>query len=84
MSEPSETRVTDPERLLREEWWANHGCSPAGLYGDDGELQCNATTVHRPLDFRRDPLTDLYAVVQQLRLARAAAAWTRACETPTR
>jgi hypothetical protein len=38
--------------------WTSHGC--IGLYGDDGEMQCNNITVHgRPLDYLREPLSDL-------------------------
>ena len=47
------------EWKLRQWLWANHGCSPAVLYGDDGEMQCNATLIHTPLDFRRDDLEEL-------------------------
>ena len=42
--------------------WLNHGCRAELLYGDDGEMQCNAAARHpggRPLDFRRDDLISL-------------------------
>ena len=49
------------ERLRR--WlWLNHGCSAAVLYGDDGEMQCNAAVNHPgcvPLDFKRNELIRL-------------------------
>ena len=32
--------------------WLTHGCR--SLYGDDGEMQCNNTKEHRPIDFKRD------------------------------
>jgi len=36
-------------KLLRELLWLRHGCME-GLYGDDGELQCNKCMI----DFKRD------------------------------
>lgn len=44
------------EQMLRREWWANHGHALPDLYGDDGELQCVAC----PMDFKREPLENLY------------------------
>lgn len=50
--------MTDPiERHVRELLWMNHGCQMSALYGDDGELQCNAETCR--MDFKRDPLPGL-------------------------
>jgi hypothetical protein len=42
------------ERLLRQLLWLNHGCGFDGIYGDDGEMQCNNIPVHYPIDFKRD------------------------------
>jgi hypothetical protein len=39
------------------------------IYGDDGELQCNNIMRHgRFIDFRREPIKDLLAIVQETRL----------------
>ena len=35
-------------QILRELLWLRHGCM--GLYGDDGEMQCNSCII----DFKRD------------------------------
>ncbi len=43
----------DDEMKLRELLWLNHGCG-LGLYGDDGEMQCNNMKNHYPIDFKRD------------------------------
>ena len=53
------------EQRLRREWWLGHGCSVATLYGDDGEMQCNALTCHR--DFKREPLKALENHVEMRR-----------------
>ena len=45
------------EREVRETLWLNHGCPVSILYGDDGEMQCNAMTCR--LDFKRTPLPEL-------------------------
>ena len=37
---------------LRRLLWLRHGCSVAGLYGDDGEMQCGVCMI----DFKRDPV----------------------------
>ena len=42
------TRITD-NKILRELLWLKHGCF-SGLYGDDGEMQCNRCRI----DFKRD------------------------------
>jgi hypothetical protein len=57
----------DVEKRLRAEWWLGHGCSFHGLYGDDGEMQCNEPTCRK--DFKRDPLDDLRRHVEQRRVA---------------
>jgi hypothetical protein len=64
----------DTERLpnaleaeLRREWWLNHGHDHFALYGDDGEMACNAC----PADFQRDPLDRLRTLVFAARAARA-------------
>ncbi len=36
---------------LRELLWLRHGCPMEGLYGDDGEMQCNSPCCM--LDFKR-------------------------------
>ena len=56
------------ERLLREEWWLNHGHPFHALYGDDGEMACNAC----PADFKREPFDSLREKVRAARLERAA------------
>lgn len=42
---------TDEEWELRRLLWLHHGCME-GIYGDDGEMQCNACM----LDFVRDDI----------------------------
>lgn len=39
---------------FRELLWFRHGCNNTALYGDDGEMQCNAIKYHPPIDFVRD------------------------------
>lgn len=56
------------EILLRKEWWLNHRCS-VSLYGDDGEMQCNAQCCMK--DFKRAPLSELETHVWQRRVAHA-------------
>lgn len=51
------------ELELRQGWWLNHRCSIAALYGDDGEMQCNACMK----DFKRTPLDELRAHVAMRR-----------------
>lgn len=46
----SADQSVEPE--VRQGFWLNHGCSLATLYGDDGEMQCNACHI----DFKREPL----------------------------
>lgn len=45
----------DVERRMREFLWLHHGHE--GLYGDDGEMQCN--TPPRYADFKRAEMADL-------------------------
>ena len=43
------------EEQLREILWYHHGCESPCLYGDDGEMQCNANKhLPHPIDFKRD------------------------------
>jgi hypothetical protein len=58
----------DARRFL----WLNHGCPPAALKGDEGEMLCNAESCH--LDFKREPLDSLLiALFAQGRLIAAEA-----------
>jgi hypothetical protein len=41
----------ESETILRRLLWLRHGCSFAALYGDDGEMQCNAAGCR--MDFKR-------------------------------
>ncbi len=61
------TQLSNAEEMLRYEWWLGHGCFGAALYGDDGEMQCNASTCRK--DFKRDPLAGLQRHVTERRLA---------------
>ena len=55
------------EDAARRFLWMNHGCPPAALKGDAGEMQCNAEDCH--LDFKREPLDSLLiALLAQGRL----------------
>lgn len=56
------------EVAYRKLLWVTHGCS--GLYGDDGEMQCNQGTFHRPLDFRRDSIQTLEIAVLEAKMRR--------------
>jgi hypothetical protein len=53
------------EQQLRSEWWLNHGCPWRALYGDDGEMQCNALGCMK--DFKHEPLEQLWEYVSQRR-----------------
>lgn len=53
------------EEEARRTLWLGHGCDIAALYGDDGEMQCNA--LHCFKDFRREPLSELIAHTFKLR-----------------
>ena len=51
--EPGARRDVDPRlRWMVEQLWKRHG--HVGMYGDDGEMQCNHAS--GMCDFRRDPL----------------------------
>lgn len=50
------------ERELREIWWLGHGCPGHALYGDDGEMQCNALGCRH--DFKRESMDELRRYVQ--------------------
>lgn len=63
---PAEPLSPREEHLLRAEWWLNHGCDVPALYGDDGEMACNACG----LDFKRMPLAELAQRVGAIRLQR--------------
>lgn len=39
------------EMILRRLLWLRHGCNPNAMYGDDGEMQCNAPGCM--IDFKR-------------------------------
>lgn len=49
--------MTDEEFALRRALWVNHGCPVSSLYGDDGEMQCNALDCRH--DFKRENLASL-------------------------
>jgi len=57
-----DVRIKSLEAELRYWLWMGHGCQ--GLYGDDGEMQCNNAKKHgKFLDFKRDPLDELQSHV---------------------
>lgn len=60
--------AAEVEQALRREWWINHGHDYYALYGDDGEMACNAC----PADFKRQPLDELDELVVARRLEHAA------------
>lgn len=55
------------ENLCRKFLWLNHGCSISGLYGDDGEMQCNDMSIHVPIDFKRDSLIHIFSLLAKIR-----------------
>jgi hypothetical protein len=55
-----------------------HGCEVPVLYGDDGEMQCNALLRHGALDFRRDDLVELWTALRGMYLADIASRTARA------
>lgn len=61
---PDMRAAREIERLLRREWWLNHGHGAASLYGDDGEMQCFRCVV----DYGRSPIRDLYRHVMTRRM----------------
>ena len=61
----------------------NHGCS--GIYGDDGEIQCNMMDRHGLLDFKRQTYSELAEALMLMRykeLSESQPAETPTCETP--
>ena len=60
-----EVRCEVNEKETREYLWINHGCPIGGLYGDDGEMQCNNGAVHKPIDFTRESLTEITRKLKQ-------------------
>ena len=52
------------EKQLRLALWMNHGCPKQALYGDDGEMQCNAVSCR--IDFKREPLARLCLTLMAL------------------
>ena len=61
----AEQRIRQLERVLRKELWMNHGHD--GLYGDDGQMQCNQCPLW---DYQN---TDVDALVRQVAAVRLAA-----------
>lgn len=55
---------------IRREWWLNHGHT--GMYGDDGEMQCNMCAPFGFYDWKREPFEKLAEMVPLIRAARAA------------
>lgn len=53
---------TEDERILRQLLWANHGYD--GLYGDDGEMQCNRCRI----DFVRSSAIRISAQFTEIEL----------------
>lgn len=59
------------EKALRELLWLRHGC--AGLYGDDGEMQCGVCLI----DFRRDSVESIVKRFRDIGLQKLAEALAR-------
>lgn len=59
-----EVQVAEVERKYRQQLWSSHG--HAGIYGDDGEMQCSECGV----DYKRDPLATVEAAFMQANLVR--------------
>uniref|UniRef100_A0A6M3IRN2 Uncharacterized protein n=1 Tax=viral metagenome TaxID=1070528 RepID=A0A6M3IRN2_9ZZZZ len=65
MKEGEEMSIQPIKRLegeifaLRQLLWLHHGCPLSMLYGDIGEMQCNNTVDHKPIDFKRDSTDDI-------------------------
>ena len=52
--------VSAREQRVREALWVTHVSNPAGLYGDDGEMQCGGgPECGRPCDFKRAPIAQI-------------------------
>ena len=47
--------IKEENRCLRMLLWLQHDCPNKMLYGDDGEMQCNACLT----DFKRDSVDDI-------------------------
>ena len=58
----------DEISLLRKYLWLRHGCD--GLYGDDGEMQCNRCRI----DFKRDSVRQIVERLDAIALERASRA----------
>ncbi len=56
-----EAKILQLEKEVRYFLWVGHGCQ--GIYGDDGEMQCNNAQLHGFLDFKRQPLEKLREAV---------------------
>jgi hypothetical protein len=63
------------ELILRRLLWLRHGCNPAALYGDDGELQCHECMI----DFLRMPARDIEAVFDEAGMQEVAGAYAIIC-----
>ena len=50
------------EMELRKLLWLHHGCD--GLYGDDGEMQCNKCHI----DFKRDTIEEIETTLRNIRM----------------
>jgi len=59
---PDGTEKEQPDE--RKTLWLNHGCPIGALYGDDGEMQCNNMTEHRPIDFLREPIEQIKQILK--------------------
>lgn len=62
--------------ILRRLLWLNHGCEFSALYGDDGEMSCNACGI----DFKRTTPEEIQAAFQRRGLEALAKA--QAAEKP--
>jgi hypothetical protein len=50
--------------------WLRHGCNIAGLYGDDGEMQCGRCLI----DFKRNSIDSIVAKWEAIGRAKIAEA----------
>lgn len=55
--------VQQTKALLRKSLWLCHGCPPAALYGDDGEMQCHTRGCCH--DFKRSSIDQILALLGQ-------------------
>lgn len=65
--EDAERKARALEHKLREALWYRHGCT-AALYGDDGEMQCNACFI----DFKRMSIDEIETRLLKLAIEAAA------------